>query len=224
MSSEARPLPFRDQKVGDIAARLPGATALFRAARIDFCCSGDIVLGEAARARGLDLAALESSLAAMSAGDAPTLPESTDALVDHILTRYHEVHRRELEELVRLSRKVEAVHVSHPQVPRGLADELEEIRLELGEHMSKEEQVLFPMMQAGGHPAIRHPIGVMREEHRHHGARLTRIEELTRDLELPDDACRSWRALYAGVAKFVADLREHIHIENNVLFPQFGAT
>jgi regulator of cell morphogenesis and NO signaling len=224
VSNDLTHVPYRDQLVGNIAATLPGASALFRASRIDFCCGGDIVLGEAARARGLDVAALEASLHGLHADAAATPPDPTDALVNHILTRYHETHRRELVELVRLARKVEAVHREHPNVPRGLADELEGLRLELHEHMRREEEVLFPLMLAGGHEAIADPIEQMRQEHRHHGARLLRLEELARDFVAPVDACRSWCALYAGAAKLVDDVREHIHLENNVLFPRFGPT
>ena len=222
MSTEAAQLPFRDRLIGDIAATLPGATTLFRASRIDFCCGGDVVLGEAARARGLDLAALESSLAELRTAAEAVRPEPSDALIEHILKRYHETHRRELVELVRLARKVEAVHAAHPEVPRGLADELEGLHLDLDEHMRKEEMALFPMMLSGGHAMIGFPIEQMRQEHRHHGTRLVRLEEIGREFVAPDDACRSWCALYAGVARFVDDLRQHIHVENNVLFPRFG--
>jgi regulator of cell morphogenesis and NO signaling len=197
---------------------------LFRASRIDFCCGGDIVLGEAARARGLDVAALEASLHALHADAAATPPEPTDALVKHIVARYHETHRRELVELVRLAHKVEAVHRDHPDVPRGLADELEGLRLELHEHMHKEEEILFPMLLAGGAAQSGFPIEQMRREHRHHGERLARLEELAHEFEVPVDACRSWCALYAGSSKFVEDVREHIHLENNVLFPRFGGS
>ena len=222
MSSEATPRPFRDRMIGDIAAELPGATALFRAAHIDFCCDGDVLLGEAARARGLDVREFEASLAALVPDAAATPSGPSDALVEHILRRYHETHRRELTELVRLARKVEAVHAAHPEAPRGLADELEALRLDLDEHMRKEEQVLFPLMLAGGQPMVVHPIEQMRGEHRNHGAQLVRLEEIGRDFVAPAEACRSWQALYAGTARFVEDLREHIHLENNVLFPRFG--
>ena len=221
MHAESVRMPFRDRQVGEIAASLPGATALFRASRIDFCCNGDVLLGEAARARGVDVAALEASLGELRAAAESVAPEPTDSLIEHIQYRYHETHRRELLELVRLSRKVEAVHAAHPEAPRGLADALEMLRLELHEHMSKEEAVLFPLLRAGGGPMVGHPVAVMRDEHREHGARLAEIEELTHEFDLPADACRSWTALYGGTAKFVKDLREHIHLENNVLFPRF---
>jgi regulator of cell morphogenesis and NO signaling len=159
--------------------------------------------------------------AALSPDAVSTLPESTKALLDHIYTRYHETHRRELQELVGLARKVEAVHAEHPDVPHGLADELEAFRLELDEHMYKEEMALFPLMLTRGGAVIGHPIQKMLRDHQQHVTKLIQIEQMARDFVAPDDACRSWRALYAGAAKFVNDLREHIHIENDVLFPRF---
>jgi regulator of cell morphogenesis and NO signaling len=150
------------------------------------------------------------------------LPESTKALLDHILARFHETHRRELHELVGLARKVEAVHAAHPEVPKGLADEIETLRRDLEEHMYKEEMALFPLMLAREGTAIGHPIQKMLRDHQQHVAKLAHIEQMANGFVAPDDACRSWRALYAGAAKFVDDLREHIHIENDVLFPRFG--
>jgi regulator of cell morphogenesis and NO signaling len=99
---------------------------------------------------------------------------------------------------------------------------LRDIGAELESHMRKEEQILFPMMRAGGAPMIVHPIGVMRHEHDEHGARLRRLEALTHDHTPPADACASWLALYAGTRKLVDDVMNHIHLENNVLFPQFA--
>jgi regulator of cell morphogenesis and NO signaling len=160
--------------------------------------------------------------AGLSPDAVSTLPESTKALLDHIFTRYHETHRRELQELVSLARKVEAVHAGHPEVPHGLADELEALRLDLDEHMYKEEMALFPLMRAREGAAIGHPIRKMLRDHQQHVTKLVHLEQKAHDFVAPDDACRSWRALYAGAAKFVNDLREHIQIENDVLFPRFG--
>ena len=87
--------------------------------------------------------------------------------------------------------------------------------------MQKEEQILFPMMRTGGHPMIVHPIGMMRHEHDDHGEELRTLAALTNDMTPPEGACNSWRALYAGCSKFAEDLTEHIHIENNILFPRF---
>lgn len=155
-------------------------------------------------------------------GRSTSVPDDTGVLIDHILTRFHEAHRRELPELVRLAAKVEAVHSDHPEVPRRLAVMLEALRLDLEEHMQKEEAILFPLMrQGGGHPMIVHPIAQMRRDHEAHCEHLRRLKEIANDFRWPDGACRSWQALYAGASKFVDDLMEHTHLENRVLFPRF---
>lgn len=217
-----RPAPsFAHRRLGDIAVALPGATAVFRRFKLDFCCGGDQTLAEAAKAREVALAAVETALGALDPAARPSPPAEPAALIDHILARHHAVHRREIPELVELARKVEAVHRQHAEVPAGLAEALEAMGEELELHMAKEEQVLFPLMRRGGHPMIVHPIAKMRAEHDEHGERLREIERLTRDLNLPADACTTWRALYVGTRKLVDDLMEHIHLENNLLFPHF---
>ena len=150
-----------------------------------------------------------------------SLPQAQ--LIEHLLQRYHARHREQLPELIRLASRVEQVHGHHLACPNGLADLLRDIEQELEGHMLKEEQVLFPMMRQGGHPMIRHPIGVMRHEHDTAADLLRGIEHATHGLALPDGACRSWTALYTGLEKFTADLVAHMHLENAVLFPRFEA-
>ncbi len=208
------------RSLGDIAASLPGATAVFRRHKLDFCCGGSASLADAAGAKGLDVAAIEAELAALDHGEA-ALPMDVEDLIARILERYHTVHRRELPELRALAQRVEAVHAGHPSVPAGLSALLAQMQSGMESHMQKEEQILFPLMRRGGSPMIVNPIAVMRHEHDDHGEELRTLAELTDDLTLPDDACNSWRALYAGLGKFAEDLTEHIHIENNILFPRF---
>ncbi|MDO5758570.1 MAG: DUF542 domain-containing protein, partial [Rhodobacterales bacterium] len=130
--------------VGRIAARLPGATGVFQRYNIDFCCHGDVPLNEAAERLGLDVTQISTELAALDETAAPAAPQETGALIDHIQTRYHAVHRRQLPDLVALSRKVEKVHASHPDVPAGLADLMQQMIGEMEVHMKKEELLLFP--------------------------------------------------------------------------------
>ncbi len=214
---------LRERSVGEIAARLPGATAVFRRHKLDFCCGGAKALADAARERGVDVAAVETELSALDATRGlPANAHDSATLIDHILARYHETHRRELPELFRLARKVEAVHSDHPQVPRGLADLLETMAAELDSHMAKEEMVLFPMMRRMPDGRFDPPIAQMRHEHDDHGATLGRLRAIAHDFVPPEGACRSWQALYTGAAKLADDLMEHIHLENNVLFPRFS--
>lgn len=143
-------------------------------------------------------------------------------LVDHILARYHAVHREQLPELIRLARKVEQVHGEREDCPHGLADHLTAMAQALESHMRKEEDVLFPMIVRGHGALAAAPIAVMRMEHEEHGVALGRLEQLTAALTLPRAACTTWRALYAGLQTFREDLMAHIHTENNILFERFA--
>lgn len=212
-------------RVGDLAGRLPGAAGLFRREGISFCGGAAMTLAESAARRGLDAEALLAALRALSAdpdaaGEAGA-PEATEALIAHIVSRYHDTHRAELDGLIPLAARVASVHAGHPEAPAGVADLLQQILEEMDEHMAKEEQVLFPMMLRGGHPMIVHPIAMMRHEHDGHTEQLCALEQMTNGFAPPDDACRSWQALHAGLAKFAADLVRHMHLENEVLFPRF---
>ena len=214
--------PVEQQAIGQIAVDLPGATAIFRRLKLDFCCGGQISLGEACERKGLDTARVVAELAGLQRDDhAPESPDAT-VLIDHILTRYHAVHREQLPELVRMARRVEAVHRDHPDAPHGLAEHLEIMEVELLEHMEKEEEVLFPAIEDGS-AGLEGPITVMRDEHTGHGEHLERLAALTHDHTPPQGACNTWRALYAGTAQLTSDLINHIHLENNVLFTRCGA-
>jgi regulator of cell morphogenesis and NO signaling len=210
-----------EQAIGRIAVELPGSTAVFRRLKLDFCCGGQISLAKAAADKNLDSGAILAELALLERSDAsPTITEP-GAMIDHILLRYHEVHRTQLPELIRMARRVEAVHRDNPDVPAGLADHLEIMEQDLLSHMQKEELILFPMLKSGGNPFVNQPIGMMRLEHVDHGVALDRLLALAHDTVPPAQACNTWRALYAGVAQLRDDLISHIHLENNVLFPQF---
>lgn len=211
--------------VGDIAATLPGATGVFRRFKIDFCCNGDLTLDGAAQRCGADPDELIQALEALDHADptaAPVAMESGD-LIDHIQARYHEAHRQALPELIALSRKVEAVHRDHPKVPAGLSDALRQMYSDLEEHMAREEKTLFPAMLRQSADKLDIAIDELRHEHDEQGTQLRLLESLTDDFTLPEGACRSWQALYVGTAQLAENLMEHIHLENNVLFPRFAA-
>ncbi len=220
--TEPRPAADRsEQAIGQIAVELPGATAVFRRLKLDFCCGGQISLRQAVADKNLDLAAVVGELNALKRSDALPATVTPTELVDHILTRYHAVHREQLPELIRMARRVEAVHRENPEVPQGLADLLETAQQELLDHMEKEETIIFPNIKAGGTAMVAYPIGIMRQEHTSHGEMLEHLMALTHDAQPPVGACNTWRALYAGIAQLGDDLINHIHLENNVLFPQF---
>ncbi|MEW9612609.1 hemerythrin domain-containing protein [Shinella sp. S4-D37] len=194
----------------------------FRRSAINFCCAGDIPLRDAAARAGLSPADLLARTGGAPAGG-PVLeaPRETGPLIDHLLSRYHETHRRELAFLIPLAEKVERVHGDHPVAPSGLARALVALRDELEDHMTSEEQILFPLMRQGQNTRISHPIAQMRHEHADTARLLQDIEHAAHGMALPEGACGSWTALYTGLRKLTDDLVAHMHIENAVLFPRF---
>ncbi|MBI1197944.1 MAG: iron-sulfur cluster repair di-iron protein [Phenylobacterium sp.] len=148
-------------------------------------------------------------------------PADVKGLIDLILTRYHDTHRRELPQAIAMARKVEAVHAGDAECPRGLADHLAFMADDLESHQQREEQVLFPMILGGGSPMIRFPIGRMMAEHADVEEQLVRLRALTHDHSAPPGACATWRALVIACRKLDFDLREHMRLENEVLFEPF---
>lgn len=152
--------------------------------------------------------------------DTAPLHDPTE-LTRHIESRYHQRHRAQLPPLAEMAGRVETVHFGDEDLPEGLSDLLRRMIGEMEVHMKKEELILFPAIRAGGAPGIENPIAVMRADHDHHDRDIAEIRRLTRNLTLPEGACGTWSALYAGLAEFIDDLTEHMRLENDVLFPQF---
>ncbi len=213
----------KDTTLAELATRIPAASRVFRREGLDYCCSGNRSLAEACRTRGLDADTLLREIESDPSPASPAAGWSTrplPELVEHILVRYHEPLRRELPELMELARKVERVHAEKPSVPKGLHDHLAMMHADVLDHLLKEEHVLFPMILAGQGRQSGAPVQVMEHEHKDHGRNLARVRELTGDLTPPDEACTTWRALYLRLAALESDLMDHIHLENNVLFPR----
>lgn len=214
-----------DQSLGQLARSIPGATAIFHKHHLDFCCGGKHTLREAAAGRSIDVASLAAELESLqsTAAEQEWTNLSDVELIEQILTRYHDVHRQQLPELIRLAQRVELVHGGHTECPVGLSARLEAMKDELENHMKKEEQILFPMITQGMKGLAVQPVAMMRHEHDDHGQGLADLERITRGITLPKGACNTWRALYLGLATFKKDLMEHIHLENNILFDRIDS-
>jgi regulator of cell morphogenesis and NO signaling len=140
-------------------------------------------------------------------------------LVAHIVDHYHAGLRRDLPLLIDAARSVEREHRDHADRPTGLADLLEEFSNELESHMAKEERVLFPTLRTGQRGGqVDMPIRMMEREHEGHDEMLARIRQVTRDLTAPASAPAAWSKLYVDLSALESELREHIYLENNVLF------
>jgi regulator of cell morphogenesis and NO signaling len=208
--------------LADLAVTHSAASRVFHGHGLDFCCHGRRPLAEACAERGLDPAAVLAQIEADSQGlSSPRWDfKPLSDVVDHIVTHYHRRLRLELPELVAMAAKVEMRHAEKESCPRGLCDHLRKVHEEVLEHLEKEEGVLFPMIQAGQGRMSGGPIHVMELEHDDHRRNLERIRELTTNLNPPEEACTTWRALYLRLSAFEAELMEHIHLENHVLFPR----
>ena len=209
--------------LGELARSQPSSTRVFLRHKLDFCCGGRQSLADACAKAGLDAAqiARELELEAGRSTDTSWAMKPQHELVDHIIEHYHEALRRDLPPLIAAARKVERVHATKPAVPAGLADELEVFWSEMQGHMMKEEQVLFPMLARGARgQQVYMPVRVMESEHDTHAEHLARIRQLTGNLEIPAHACATWTALYQGLQHVEEELMQHIHLENNVLFPR----
>lgn len=216
-------MDYRNQSLGALAIAIPRASKLFRDYDLDFCCGGKQTLERAASRKELDLDKLESQLAALAADSVDTRDWRLAPLaeiIDYILPRFHQRHREQLSELVLMAEKVERVHGDKPTCPRGLAKQLNLIRLDLENHMMKEEQILFPLIKQGMGQQAAGPISVMEHEHDEAGEQLEVVKFLTNNVTPPEGACNTWQALYNGIITFISDLMEHIHLENNLLFPR----
>ena len=141
-------------------------------------------------------------------------------LIRFIVSRYHDTLRAELPELGAIAQRVEAWHRTQPACPRGLTAHLDAVRSAVIEHLEKEEKVLFPMILEGYGARTAGPVRVMTIEHEEHMQSLARTRALTHNLTPPDDACPTWRELYARLGKLESDLLEHMRLENEVLFPR----
>jgi regulator of cell morphogenesis and NO signaling len=213
--------PSTATPLSELAVSFRAASRVFHRHGLDFCCHGRRPLVDAWLEAGLDAEGLIAEIAAEQAA-APDLPRWDEKpiaeLVDHIVGFYHRRLRAELPELVALAAKVEGRHGEKATCPRGLHAHLEAVHGAVLEHLAKEEQVLFPMILGGRGRMAGGPISAMESEHDDHAESLRETRRLTADFVAPEEACPSWRALYLRLGAFEAELMDHIHLENNVLF------
>lgn len=214
-------MDYANELLSNIVLKMPMASELFRKNRLDFCCGGKKSLKDACAARGLNMTEMITNLKELETkGEAPHESRPLNEITSFIVKRYHDDLRKRIPELLLLAEKVERVHGDNGHCPHGLAELLQNLRDEMFSHMMKEENILFPMIDSGrGNQAVM-PISRMTFEHDSHGKELEKIHELTQSFTPPEGACTTWRTLYRGLQDLEAELMEHIHLENNVLFPR----
>ncbi len=218
--------------VASLVTERPSRSRVLESFDIDYCCGGQRSLLDASRDAGVELGTVVGELERVDAASDEPVPEWSKAglaeLVDHLEATHHQYMQQALPRLDELLAKVIDEHAERHGELHEVRRTFDELRADVEPHLMKEEQVLFPICRelevAEQLPSfhcgsVSNPIGVMRLEHDTVGALLRRLRSLTDGYQPPDDACPSYRALYAGLAELEDDLHLHIHKENNVLFP-----
>jgi len=220
--------------VREVALQLPQSTRVFETLKIDYCCGGNQPLAQACASAGIDVDNVIEMLAATSPVkttlDFQNL--SLTGLITHILNTHHVFTKSEMDRLQLLADKVLAAHGNHPELVH-LDELLTRLCADLKPHMFKEEQVLFPYILAMVEAAeqnravpfapfgtVNNPVRMMMREHDTAGEILRELRALTADYTVPADACLSYQTLYQALENFEKDLHQHIHLENNILFPK----
>lgn len=198
---------------------------------LDFCCNGERPLADAVEQAGLVLSEVAAQL------DLPAQPQtgaqgdrSQSMLAHEIVDTHHAYMWEEMPRLTLLVNKVVAVHGdAHPELAQ-LRLLYEQMVQELDPHMTSEERVVFPAisrLERTGSPGVgrgpeslAEPIRKLRDEHQLVGELLQEMREITGDYAVPADACTTYTLMLDGLEKMDLDLREHIHKENNILFPK----
>ena len=212
-----------DISLGELVTTHPTATRVLMRHGLDFCCGGQAPLARACADAGLDIDVVVAELSVDLAGceERNWAEASVAELIQHLLDVYHAPVPEEVEQIQGLANRVLEVHgAKDPERLEALAHTFAELAMELSAHMVKEEQILFPCVLGGHMPLPRQPIAVMQHEHDNAGRMLKKLHMLTDGYNPPEGACGTWRALYARLEAFDRELRLHIHLENNVLFPR----
>jgi len=228
--------------VRELVGRYPQTRSAFEQYGIDYCCGGGQSLADAARKHGLELptlvAAVDKALHSASKGStsvdkdwyAVPLPE----LIRHIVGVHHAYLKKELPRLAMLDQRVLRAHgARHGDVLRQVHTLFVSLEKDLSSHLDKEEKTVFPQIAAAvgrasekatdpgaSSASVRDPLGQLEQEHDSAGKTLARLREVTNNYTLPSDACPTFKALYDELQQIEADLHQHIHLENNVLFPR----
>ncbi len=221
--------------VRDFVLAKPAAARVLESFGIDYCCGGSQTLAQACRAANRPA---EEVCAAFRNLD--SLPPEKDwshaplaELAQHIVDRHHSFTRAELARITSLIAKVISAHgANHPELVR-LQSIFAGLCEELTMHMMKEENILFPYIAAMEEAArikrrppaamfgtVQNPVASMMMEHEASAQALDKMREMTGNYAVPPDGCESYRALYQAIPALAADLHQHIHLENNILFPR----
>lgn len=225
----------QEMTVRDTVLQYPAASDVFKRLKIDFCCGGNRPIQEAAEARGLDAAAVVQQLNEMKQS-APNLAIGMDwqymssrALIEYIVKKHHQFLRDQLPQIAANVERVYHVHGGDQPHLVQMAELFRQLRTELETHIDKEEEISFPIIiraeeetDVVSHEDVRAVITELEAEHDGAGDLLKQLRAVTNDFTPPEQACTTYRITYARLEELEGMTFEHVHLENNVLFPRFG--
>jgi regulator of cell morphogenesis and NO signaling len=226
--------------VKDIVIQHPDTRLVLEKLGIDYCCGGKMPLAQAAQQAGLPtdrvLADLNEALHAQEGGVAVKdwAAASATELAEHIEQTHHVFMKQQLPRLAGLLDKTLQAHGQRQgEMLKQLKHTFVSLKTDIEMHLAKEEQILFPLIrqmetyQRGQGPVteprsgtVANPVGQMEFEHDQAGQFLAQIRTITSDFQPPEDTCETFRALCDGLRDLEADMHQHIHLENNILFPK----
>jgi regulator of cell morphogenesis and NO signaling len=223
----------KSETLGQIAAKDLRKAEVFKKYGLDFCCGGKKTVREACAEKGIDATRVEQELQhpeKLESADRNAYNEwSLGFLTDFIVNNHHGYIRKNLPELWTYAKKVARVHgADHPEL-LSIEQQVEEIHDSLQDHIEEEERVLFPYVKsmaatAGtkgtGGQKLKELLGDLEKEHAAIGKAFDKIRRLSKNYQVPEDGCSSYRMLYTMLPDFEEDLHRHIHLENNILFPR----
>jgi regulator of cell morphogenesis and NO signaling len=224
-------------RVREIVVANPRAARVFEDAGVDYCCGGEKCLNDACIPTGVTaeeiLKRLQEDIDKAGPVEVNWAAASLGTLAQHILDKHHRYVRNAIPRVNSLLEKVVAKHGGHHPELQGIEERFTDLGQELLMHMHKEEQLLFPYIEALDRSSagndrpdvpcfqtVRNPVQMMMQEHDSAGELLRAMRKLSSGYQVPTDACNSFRELYRSMEEFETDLHTHIHLENNILFPR----
>ncbi len=229
-------IAIENKTVGKLVAEDYRKAKIFKKFGIDFCCGGGVSIDKACEVYGADKEKVLSDLEMLDLKDIdPDIDYNNwplEKLLNHIIESHHTYVREAIPIVSQFVTKVKNVHGDNKPNVAEIADIFNAVAEELHSHLEKEEKILFPYLRhllaaekgeefIGPHfREAKNPIGVMLAEHEDAGDALMKIQELTNDYNPPKGACATHQVSYAYLKEFFEDLVQHVHLENNILFPK----
>lgn len=223
-----------ESTVGDLVREVPNRARVFESLKIDYCCGGKISLATACAKRKIDPDVVVERLAQSDAEQATETIVDADAmtlteLADHVEATHHAYLKEELPRLDFMTEKVARVHADKEPRLAIVRQAFVALKNELEPHMMKEERILFPIVRqleaSADRPeshcgSVANPIRQMEHEHDLAGDQLAILRDASDGFVPPQWACNTYRAMLDALETLEADMHQHIHKENNVLFPK----